>query len=100
MKTFFLALIALAWTMGTQGQSQPSAQATQSGPVITGAQQLDVLIPKLTGKNVGLVVNQTSLVGKTHLADTLKSRGIIIKKVFAPEHGFRGTADAGEQIKD
>lgn len=99
MKTLFLSLTALACSLGTLGQSQPSASAPPP-PVITGAGQLEALLPKLIGKNVGLVVNHTSIVGKSHLADTLKSRGILIKKVFAPEHGFRGTADAGEKITD
>lgn len=46
-----------------------------------------------------MVVNQTSVVGHSHLVDTLKHMGINIVKIFAPEHGFRGDADAGEHIK-
>jgi uncharacterized protein YbbC (DUF1343 family) len=61
---------------------------------------LDEFLPLLQQKRVALVVNNTSLVGSTHLADTLLSRGVMIKKIFAPEHGFRGTADAGEDVKD
>lgn len=68
--------------------------------VILGAEQLDVLLPGLKNKNVALVVNHTSLVGRTHLADTLQVSGILIKKVFAPEHGFRGAAADGEKIND
>ncbi len=68
--------------------------------LLTGSEQLDVLLPKLGKQRVGIVVNHTSLVGKTHLADTLLKRGVALKKIFAPEHGFRGTADAGEEIKD
>ena len=54
----------------------------------------------LKGKTVGMVVNQTSIVGKrqTHLVDTLRSLGVKIKVIFAPEHGFRGKADAGEKV--
>ena len=66
--------------------------------VITGAAQVDHYIPLLVGKNVALVANQTSLVHQVHLVDTLLSRGINISKVFAPEHGFRGEADAGASI--
>jgi uncharacterized protein YbbC (DUF1343 family) len=69
------------------------------GPV-SGAAQLDLLIPKLQNKHIALVVNHTSTIGTTHLADTLKSRGVLIRKIFAPEHGFRGTASAGEHVKD
>jgi uncharacterized protein YbbC (DUF1343 family) len=65
-----------------------------------GSEQLNILLPKLKNKNVALLVNHTSLVGETHLVDTLTSHGIQITKVFAPEHGFRGQADAGETIKD
>jgi len=68
--------------------------------VITGAEQMDRLLPILKGKRVALVVNQTSKVGETHLLDTLLAAHIQIKKVFAPEHGFRGDADAGETIRN
>ncbi len=74
--------------------------SAQPRPVTTGAGQMDVLLPRLAGKRIALLVNQTSLVGKTHLADTLKSRGVNLVKILAPEHGFRGMADAGEEIKD
>ncbi len=67
---------------------------------VTGADQLDRLLPILEGKNIALVVNYTAVVGKTHLADTLKTYGIAIKKIMSPEHGFRGTATAGEHVKD
>ncbi len=49
---------------------------------------------------MALLVNQTAVVGKAHLADTLKSRGVNLIKIFSPEHGFRGTADAGEEVRD
>jgi uncharacterized protein YbbC (DUF1343 family) len=65
---------------------------------IPGAAQFSAYLPSLQGKNVALVVNHTSVVGKTHLADTLLSLGVSVKKIFAPEHGFRGTADAGAHI--
>ncbi len=68
--------------------------------IITGAEQTDQVIKKLTGYRVALAVNHTSLVGTTHLADTLLKAGIAVKKIFAPEHGFRGEAEAGETIKD
>ena len=68
----------------------------------TGAERMELLIPALKGKKVALIVNQTSVTGTahTHLLDTLLSQGITITKVFAPEHGFRGEADAGEKIAD
>lgn len=68
--------------------------------LVLGAEQLDVLLPKLKGKRVGVVVNHTSLINKTHLADTLKSLGVNLVKIFGPEHGFRGNAADGELVND
>ncbi|HOU46425.1 MAG TPA: DUF1343 domain-containing protein, partial [Chitinophagales bacterium] len=68
--------------------------------IITGAERIEQYLPLLKGKQVGLVINQTSVVGSTHLLDTLISLGINIKTVFAPEHGFRGIADAGEHVNN
>lgn len=69
-------------------------------PTIIGAAQFDAYLPLLKNKNIALVVNQTSMVGNTHLVDTLLAQNIAIKKIFAPEHGFRGMADAGEHVED
>lgn len=73
-----------------------------SGKVITGAERMDQYLPLIKGKRVGMVVNHTSIVGTEpiHLLDTLLKQKINIVKVFAPEHGFRGNADAGETVKD
>lgn len=65
-----------------------------------GAEQLDILLPMLQGKRVTLVVNQTSRCGSVHLLDTLHYCNVNIVRIFAPEHGFRGNADAGETVKD
>ncbi len=64
----------------------------------TGAEQIEKYLPMLLGKNVALVVNHTSTIGKTHLADTLQKLGVNIITIFAPEHGFRGTASDGEHV--
>ena len=61
---------------------------------------MDEYLPLIEGKRVALIVNQTSVVGNTHLVDTLISRGIDIQKVLAPEHGFRGEAPDGQEIND
>ncbi len=66
--------------------------------VVLGAARISEYLPFLKGKKVGLVVNQTSMLGERHLADTLLSLGVDIKTIFAPEHGFRGKADAGEHV--
>lgn len=64
----------------------------------TGAQQTKLFVPLLKEKQVGVVANQTSVIGKTHLIDSLLALKINVKKVFAPEHGFRGEGEAGETI--
>ncbi|MFZ1808722.1 MAG: DUF1343 domain-containing protein [Cyclobacteriaceae bacterium] len=68
--------------------------------IVLGADQLDLLVTKLQGKRVALLVNHTSRVGNTHLADTLISRGVNLVKIFSPEHGFRGQAADGEKVND
>ena len=96
----------------TLGLLMPFSCKSQADQVslrpIPAAQNLSRYLPLLQGKQIGLVANQTSVVknrddeslGYTHLADTLQSLGIALKKVFAPEHGFRGTADAGAHISN
>lgn len=66
--------------------------------VIPGAERLNVYLPLIKGKRLGIFANQTSTVGNTHLVDTLRKAGVDIKVIFGPEHGFRGTADAGEKV--
>lgn len=67
---------------------------------VTGASQIKQYKHLIEGKAVALTANQTSMIGQTHLVDNLLETGINIKVIFAPEHGFRDLADAGEQIKD
>jgi uncharacterized protein YbbC (DUF1343 family) len=66
--------------------------------VIPGAYDIKAYLAMLEGKRVGLVVNHTSLIEETHLVDKLISLGINVVTIFAPEHGFRGQADAGADI--
>jgi len=66
--------------------------------IVPGAERLEVYVPLLKGKSVAVFANQTSMVQQTHLVDTLIKRGVKVVKIFAPEHGFRGDADAGEDV--
>lgn len=68
--------------------------------IVLGAEQLAEYLPMLSNKRVALVVNQTSVIGETHLVDTLTRLGVNIIKVFAPEHGFRGNHSAGAVVKN
>jgi uncharacterized protein YbbC (DUF1343 family) len=77
-----------------------SPQAKTPKTLQTGAQQTNKYFPILKGKKLALVVNQTSTIKEMHLVDTLVQSGMTVSKIFAPEHGFRGTADAGERVKN
>ena len=69
----------------------------------TGAERTDMYLPMLEGKRLGIVANQTSVIGSIHMVDSLISIGgeeVMIQKVFCPEHGFRGEAEAGLIIED
>lgn len=67
---------------------------------VSAAQQMDDYLSLLNGKHVGVVANQTSIIGSTHLVDALISNGIDIEKIYTPEHGFRGAADAGAKVNN
>ncbi|MBS1734330.1 MAG: DUF1343 domain-containing protein [Bacteroidetes bacterium] len=73
---------------------------SNANTVITGAERMQVYLPLLKNKSVGVFANQTSMVGNTHLVDTLLKNGIKVVKIFGPEHGFRGTANAGEEVNN
>ena len=99
-------------------ENQILKNETQHQEIIVGANQTDAYLSYLKGKHIGIVANQTSVIfkktddmfstnsknshndGYEHLVDSLLALKINIVNVFAPEHGFRGTADAGEHIKD
>lgn len=69
-------------------------------PIRTGAEQTEKYLPFLKGRRVAILANQTSIIGKTHLVDSLQALGVNIVKVFGPEHGFRGNASAGARVAD
>lgn len=76
----------------------PLLSLVPSGLLCVGAERIDDFISLLAGKKVGCVVNQTSMLGQTHLVDTLLRRNIKVVEIFSPEHGFRGTAEAGDEV--
>lgn len=91
-KVRYTILILLFFS--TSCLSQPST------PIVVGAERFDEYLPLLQNKEVAVVGNQTSMVGNVHLVDALLKRGVNITKIFTPEHGFRGTADAGASISN
>ncbi|HEY8780406.1 MAG TPA: DUF1343 domain-containing protein [Mucilaginibacter sp.] len=76
--------------------------AEKKAEIVTGADQTNLYIDYLKGKNIGMVINQTSVIGKnlTLSVDTLVKLGIAVKKIFGPEHGFRGNASNGAEVNN
>jgi len=100
----FLFLVLMSF-ISCGNKKKPLAKkeiSSKTSKIITGANQTDLYLPLLKGKNIAVVANQTSIIqhknGYTHLVDSLLKHQINIKTVFSPEHGFRGKADAGEHI--
>lgn len=94
MKRFFIIILVLIIIYS-------SCAGPEKTPIpLPGAYQVDQYRPLIEGKSVAIVANQTSMVGTTHLVDTLLSIGMNMSAIFAPEHGFRDLADAGDIIED
>jgi uncharacterized protein YbbC (DUF1343 family) len=96
----FSALVVIATLFFTHNNSAITLVVAPGDSLKTAAEQTDKYVPYLKGKRVAMLANQTSIIGKTHLVDSLKTLGINIVKVFGPEHGFRGNASAGTAIAD
>ncbi|RAJ87848.1 uncharacterized protein YbbC (DUF1343 family) [Chitinophaga dinghuensis] len=91
MKRILIATF-LTCMLGSQAMAQYATN------VITGADQISDWAPSLKNSRVALLVNQTATIGNTHLVDSLLKLKIKVQKIFSPEHGFRGNADAGEKV--
>lgn len=127
MNKLFLIIISFSAVFGATWKPAESSWATQldtdkipfrepSGPgaavprrpaknapwaadrIQPGAERLDLYLPLIKGKRVAVFANHTSTIGKDNIVDVLKKKGVKISVIFGPEHGFRGTADAGAKI--
>lgn len=121
--TYLFLLISMVSCGSSTGQKEipvknsnseiPTSEisAENSNPIIVGANRIETYLPLLKDKKVGIVGNQSSVIFKsrksgteavnyTHLVDSLLALKVQVTRVFAPEHGFRGTADAGEVVQD
>ena len=98
----FLSLIIVVAGLGfcSTSRQQQSITAAATEQIKTGADQTEKYLPYLKGKRVAIMTNLTSIIGKTHLVDSLKKLGVNIVKIFGPEHGFRGNASAGVHVVD
>ena len=98
-KLIFLAIIIQSFAI----QAQPAHRKLiyiQDKDIETGAEQISSWSAKVQGKRIGLVAHASSYINETHLVDSMLSLDMNLVKVFAPEHGFRGTASAGAKIED
>ena len=95
----FVVTVILSWGCSSAQKTSASNPAI-NGPIKTGAEQTEKYFDYLRGKRVAMMANQTSIIGKTHLVDSLQRAGINVVKVFGPEHGFRGQASAGDHVSD
>lgn len=75
-------------------------RANEAKELEIGADRQAMYIDQIEGRNIALLVNHTSLLKEGHLVDVLLKKNIYISKIFSPEHGFRGNADAGEKLAD
>ena len=105
MKTFFKVVLAgmvfhaaVAMQTAAAFSSNPVPESTPATRIVTGAEQLGRYLPLLKGKKVGLMGNQTSVVGNEHLVDVLLRKGVDLRFAFAPEHGFRGDIERGQKV--
>ena len=99
-KILLLAILAFSVLFAQCWSPVSPTLIVQDNTLRLGAERTEIYLPKLEGKAVGLVGNQTSRIGETHLVDSLLSLGVNLKTIFSPEHGFRGDVEAGAHIRD
>jgi uncharacterized protein YbbC (DUF1343 family) len=97
---FLLPAFLIAFLSGCTQPNAAHHTLTGDSKTVPAAERMDVYLSLLKNKRVAVFANNTSMVRDVHLVDTLSRLGIDIKKIFAPEHGFRGTADAGEKVSN
>ena len=100
LSILMLSFFAASWAACAHAEKTAGSDSEFVTPegVTLGAARTDVYLPMLEGKRVALYSNQTGMVGSKHTLDLLKEGGADVRLVFSPEHGFRGTADAGEHV--
>jgi uncharacterized protein YbbC (DUF1343 family) len=101
MKKEILALLSTFLCAYFTACSQPASVQhveVNKTKTVPAAERIDAYLPVLKNKRVAVYANNTSMVKDVHLVDTLSRLGVRIVKIFGPEHGFRGTADAGEKV--
>ena len=93
MKHLAQLLAAVMILLGVASNAQ-----AKNAEVVPGAARTDTYVPLLNGKRIAILSNMTGMVGKKHTLDVMLDNGLNVTTIFSPEHGFRGTADAGEKV--
>jgi uncharacterized protein YbbC (DUF1343 family) len=96
----FIALFLLCFNLCSSPIISQKTELIESTSVISGSSQLSQYLTEIQNKKIGIVVNQSSVIHNTHLLDTLVNLGIDVNCIFTPEHGFRGSEEAGVLIED
>jgi len=99
-KNIYLLFFLLTVLLSQAACSQNTQNKKVEPKLLIGAEQTQLYFPSLKGKRIGFVGNHTSLINGIHLVDSLLAANLTVVKVFSPEHGFRGDADAGEKVAD
>ena len=99
-KKTIIAFILFSFLTCKAQEFKIAYKSIQNSTIQTAAEQTEKYLPILKNKQLAIVANPTSMIGKTHLVDSLLSLGLQIKKVFSPEHGFRGEQEAGESVQN
>src|SRR5690606_783923 len=97
---FFFLLFHLSACLAQSNTPKEAIDTTLKQNIIVGAENFSAYLPLLANKKIALLINQTAQVNGVLLPDTLVKLGVDIVKIFSPEHGFRGIADAGATVKD
>ena len=97
---FILITSTFTFCVTSKPEQKKSPVYVNKKEIQTGAEQTDKYLPLLKGKRVAVMANQTTIIGKTHLVDSLKTLGVNMVKIFGHEHGFRGNASAGVRVAD
>ena len=102
MNWLYTLLLLTSFNLACDQKQDPpqliAFNSADTGRITPAAERPDLYLPRLIGKKVAVVVNQTSRVKDKHLVDMLLDKGVAITKIFSPEHGFRGVADAGQKV--
>ena len=98
--TFFFTLLTISYINGIAQSAGSNLLTFNKAEIITGADQTEKYLSYLKGKRIGIVANQSSIIGNNSIVDSLLNLGVNIKKVFGPEHGFRGNASNGAEVDD